>query len=435
MDIRQWAPPQSTSPLTSQLRNNPPTGPTGPPPGLGGCELSWPMPSQEGSIRSDGFGRFQDQGARSGDFNDNHFDSVLQSAVHEYLVVPPTRLRPSPLPNPPPRQQLKGGYQDSAKPFTPSAPSTAPKEVASYSEKTMLDPIYIDSTLGESLGLGRDAAHQASKRALLNQESAQHLPLRDVISLMNENLTCDVSFAAGCRVLHSRVWPTDASEPDRALLVEVKDCGGFDVIMRGLATHVFVERVVAYCLKLVKDVRRIVEKTPTFANWVNIVLDAIKCHPLSERVQALGCATIGMLAWKNKVTAKHIIKLGGAETIVKTMNGHIGCHHVQCQGCLALTFLAKESNNIIDRIIGVGGANTVLEALRAHPDNAQVQNQGCVALRYLSSIQTGAVVMKAHGCDQLVLAAAAAHGLSCPDIERAKTKILTYIAAVVVEQV
>lgn len=118
------------------------------------------------------------------------------------------------------------------------------------------------------------------------------------------------------------------------------------------------------------------------AGEIEGVVRALKCHPSSDRLQALGIGLLGRMWCDSDERIRLAFEAGAPQLVLTAMRALPSADAVQSAGCVALAQLAISASRARD-LAALGAAPAVLAALSARPERANLQAHGCKAIARL----------------------------------------------------
>ena len=117
------------------------------------------------------------------------------------------------------------------------------------------------------------------------------------------------------------------------------------------------------------------------AGEIEGIVKALKCHPSSDRLQALGIGLLGRMCDSDE-RIRLAFEAGAPQLVLNTMRALPSADAVQIAGCVALGQLAISASRARE-LAALGAAPAVLAALSARPERANLQAYGCKAIARL----------------------------------------------------
>lgn len=189
----------------------------------------------------------------------------------------------------------------------------------------------------------------------------------------------------GCKLLTDALRQGSAAA--RANLAS--ELKGFD----GVACVLRIFRTQAHSAETVKEALKVLA---LFANTegmiaklddedYKVVLDVLRDHIKSVRLQGYGLLAVGALSKTNLGSAQQFFLHGAVEVAISAMCTHATNGFVQTSGCQALGSLAMMGRNARKTIVDLGGTKAILDATRQQPLNLEVSISSSFALQKLAS--------------------------------------------------
>ncbi|EKX33843.1 hypothetical protein GUITHDRAFT_81042 [Guillardia theta CCMP2712] len=138
------------------------------------------------------------------------------------------------------------------------------------------------------------------------------------------------------------------------------------------------------------------------SNAIEVVVDAMRSHRDNEEVQIHGIAAIRNLAWSQKLKLM-IAPAGGIEEVISAMRNFPLNSQIQVHGCAAVKNLSSNAVENKKRIGEEGGIAAMLSTLELHVQNQDVMMQACAALRNLASLEQNKQTLKELGGSKVTM--------------------------------
>lgn len=111
-----------------------------------------------------------------------------------------------------------------------------------------------------------------------------------------------------------------------------------------------------------------------------VLIKSMQNFSSNEFILEQACGALWFLSAFNNQNQDDILKLGGIDIIIKAMNQFPGCAAIQEQCCGALGYLAFENEVIQEKIANENGIESIVVAMKNHPLKAGIQAHGCGGL-------------------------------------------------------
>lgn len=126
--------------------------------------------------------------------------------------------------------------------------------------------------------------------------------------------------------------------------------------------------------------------TLDLSSVVGTVLNHMRAHMRSERVQDVGLDALTELSRRVACIENALLSLNAPEVVVDAMRKHPRCFQIQWKACLVINFMAKKQSLSSD--LGKRGAVTVLKlAFNNFKGDREVQQQAIWAMEALANVQ------------------------------------------------
>eukprot|EP00960_Hanusia_phi_P004278 125208-Hanusia_phi.AAC.1 len=139
---------------------------------------------------------------------------------------------------------------------------------------------------------------------------------------------------------------------------------------------------------------------------IAVLIRSTRNFSANEFILEQACGALWFLSAFNNQNQDEILKFGGIDIIIKAMNRFPSCPAIQEQCCGALGYLAFENEIIQEKIANENGIEGIVLAMKNHPNKAGIQAHGCGGLWSLArgSIENRARIIESGALELVQLA-------------------------------
>lgn len=142
---------------------------------------------------------------------------------------------------------------------------------------------------------------------------------------------------------------------------------------------------------------------------LELLLAALRNHPLSSPVQANGSAAVGNLVFKHPANQAALVGLEGLETLVLALRGPSCNDSVLTFGLFWMINLASASQEYAEALADLGAASVLIGILSNQPGNCPIATNACLAMQALAQCSGAAQLLLEEGAVAAVVLAMNAH--------------------------